>query len=70
MPTRKPKVIVTRRLPDPVETRMRVLFDTQLNLSENTVKNHLVSVFEKLSVRSRSQAAALYVRQTRTPGPA
>lgn len=43
---------------------------TQLNLSENTVKNHLVSVFEKLSVRSRSQAAALYVRQTRTPGPA
>ncbi len=43
---------------------------TQLNLSENTIKNHLVSVFEKLSVRSRSQAAALYVRQTRTPGPA
>lgn len=42
---------------------------TQLNLSENTVKNHLVSVFEKLSVRSRSQAAALYVRQTRTPTP-
>lgn len=34
MPARKPKVIVTRRLPDPVETRMRELFDTELNLSD------------------------------------
>ena len=30
----KPKVIVTRRLPDPVETRMRELFDTELNLDD------------------------------------
>jgi glyoxylate reductase len=34
MPVRKPKVVVTRRLPDPVETRMRELFDTELNLSD------------------------------------
>ncbi len=34
MPARKPKVIVTRRLPDPVETRMRELFDTELNLAD------------------------------------
>ncbi|MCA6232347.1 MAG: D-glycerate dehydrogenase, partial [Phenylobacterium sp.] len=34
MPTRKPKVIVTRRLPDAVETRLRELFDTELNLSD------------------------------------
>ena len=34
MPARKPKVIVTRRLPDPVETRMRELFDTELNLDD------------------------------------
>ncbi|MFN3521359.1 MAG: 2-hydroxyacid dehydrogenase [Phenylobacterium sp.] len=34
MPARKPKVIVTRKLPDPVETRMRELFDTELNLSD------------------------------------
>ena len=34
MPTRKPKVIVTRKLPDPVETRMRELFDTELNVSD------------------------------------
>ena len=34
MPVRKPKVIVTRKLPDPVETRMRELFDTELNLDD------------------------------------
>jgi glyoxylate reductase len=34
MPARKPKVIVTRKLPDPVETRMRELFDTELNLTD------------------------------------
>jgi len=34
MPARKPKVIVTRKLPDPVETRMRELFDAELNLSD------------------------------------
>ena len=34
MPVRKPKVVVTRRLPDPVETRMRELFDTELNLDD------------------------------------
>lgn len=28
---KKPLVIVTRKLPDPIETRMRELFDTQLN---------------------------------------
>ena len=31
MAARKPKVIVTRKLPGPVETRMRELFDTELN---------------------------------------
>ncbi|WP_332769984.1 2-hydroxyacid dehydrogenase [Phenylobacterium sp.] len=34
MAARKPKVIVTRRLPDVVETRMRELFDTELNLDD------------------------------------
>ena len=34
MPARKPKVIVTRKLPDPVETRMRELFDTELNVTD------------------------------------
>lgn len=40
----------------------------QLNLSENTVKNYLVSVFEKLNVRRRSQAAAVYVQSTQSKG--
>src|SRR5262245_54864102 len=35
MPTRKkPLVIVTRKLPNSVETRMRELFDAQLNLDD------------------------------------
>ena len=34
MAVRKPKVVVTRSLPDPVETRMRELFDTELNLDD------------------------------------
>ncbi len=35
----------------------------QLTLSENTVKNYLVNVFEKLQVKRRAQAAAIYVQQ-------
>jgi glyoxylate reductase len=34
MPVRKPKVVVTRKLPDAVETRMRELFDAELNLDD------------------------------------
>ncbi|MBZ0217032.1 MAG: D-glycerate dehydrogenase [Fimbriimonadaceae bacterium] len=34
MPKSKPRVIVTRKLPDIVETRMRELFDTQLNTDD------------------------------------
>jgi two-component system response regulator DevR len=37
---------------------------TQLGLSENTVKNYLVSVFEKLQVKRRAQAAAIYVQHS------
>ncbi|MFI5356212.1 MAG: response regulator [Opitutales bacterium] len=36
----------------------------KLNLSENTVKNYLISVFEKLQVKRRSHAAALYVQHS------
>jgi len=31
MPANKPLVIVTRRLPDAIETRMKELFDARLN---------------------------------------
>ncbi|MEM7427292.1 MAG: D-glycerate dehydrogenase [Pseudomonadota bacterium] len=33
----KPRVVVTRRLPDVVETRMRELFDTQLNIDDEAL---------------------------------
>jgi two-component system response regulator DevR len=36
----------------------------RLELAENTVKNYLVSVFEKLKVKRRAHAAALYVQQS------
>ncbi|MDE2133337.1 MAG: hypothetical protein KGJ49_01925 [Alphaproteobacteria bacterium] len=34
MPPKRPLVIVTRKLPDAVETRMRELFDARLNLED------------------------------------
>ncbi len=34
MPSKKLKVVVTRKLPDPVETRLRELFDAELNLED------------------------------------
>jgi len=34
MPQKKPLVIVTRKLPDPIETRMMELFDTRLNVED------------------------------------
>jgi glyoxylate reductase len=32
---KKPKVYITRKLPDPVETRMRELFDAELNIDDS-----------------------------------
>ena len=37
MPQRKPRVVVTRKLPDPIETRMMELFDVQLNLTDEAM---------------------------------
>jgi two-component system, NarL family, response regulator DevR len=36
---------------------------SELGLSENTVKNYLMSVFEKLQVKRRAQAAAIFIQQ-------
>jgi DNA-binding NarL/FixJ family response regulator len=33
-------------------------------LSENTVRNYIVSIFAKLEVQTRTEAAALYLRNT------
>ena len=35
----KPLVIVTRRLPEPVETRMRELFQTRLNIDDRAMSS-------------------------------
>jgi glyoxylate reductase len=51
MPARKPKVIVTRKLPDPVETRMRELFDTELNLTDQPMSREaLVEAMQRADV--------------------
>ena len=53
MPTtqRKPVVIVTRKLPDVVETRLCELFDTQLNLEDKPMSHQeLVEAAKKADV--------------------
>jgi len=39
----------------------------QLHLAEGTVKNHLISIFEKLGVQNRAQLAARYVAEYEQP---
>ena len=39
MPKKKPLVVVTRRLPDAIETRMMELFDARLNLDDTAMEN-------------------------------
>ena len=65
---KKPLVIITRKLPDPIETRMCELFDTQLNLDDRAMsQNELVeavrtadilvpTVTDRISSRILSQA--------------
>jgi glyoxylate reductase len=51
MPTRKPTVIVTRKLPDVVETRMRELFATTLNDTDEPMSQaQLVDAVKKAEV--------------------
>ena len=38
MPQKKPVVVVTRKLPDTIETRMMELFDVRLNLNDTPMK--------------------------------
>jgi len=37
MPQHKPLVVVTRRLPDTIETRMRELFKAALNINDQAM---------------------------------
>jgi glyoxylate reductase len=53
MPGRKLKVVVTRKLPDPVETRMRELFDTELNLDDRPMsRDELIAAVRRAEVLS------------------
>ena len=51
MPANKPLVIVTRKLPDAIETRMRELFDTRLNVDDTPMTQaELVEAVQKADV--------------------
>ena len=51
MPQNKPRVVVTRKLPDTIETRMMELFDVQLNLTDNALsKADLVEAVKTANV--------------------
>lgn len=40
---------------------------TQLGITEQTVKNHLTSIYEKVGVRSRLQLALAVIQEPRDP---
>jgi glyoxylate reductase len=51
MPKDKPLVVVTRRLPDVVETRMMELFDCRLNMDDHTfTRDELVTAVQEADV--------------------
>ena len=51
MPQSKPRVVVTRKLPDPIETRMMELFDVQLNLTDEAMsKTDLIEAVKTADV--------------------
>ena len=49
MSQNKPKVILTRKLPDTIETRMRELFDTSLNDSDKALTRDELEIAVKTS---------------------
>ncbi len=51
MPAKKPLIVVTRRLPDVVETRMRELFDAELNIDDHPMtREELIAAAGKAEV--------------------
>ena len=51
MPAKKPLVIVTRKLPDAIETRMRELFDARLNVEDRPMgQAELIEAVQKADV--------------------
>ena len=51
MPSNKPLVIVTRRLPDVIETRMMELFDARLNLADEAMsQSELIAAVKEADI--------------------
>ncbi|HVI51162.1 MAG TPA: D-glycerate dehydrogenase [Candidatus Sulfotelmatobacter sp.] len=51
MPSKKPLVVVTRKLPDPIETRMMELFDARLNVDDRPMtKTELIEAVKVADV--------------------
>ena len=56
---KKPLIVVTRKLPDSIETRMRELFDAQLNLDDAPLTPEQLAD----AVRTRAGKSALHVTE-------
>ncbi|MDD3836235.1 MAG: D-glycerate dehydrogenase [Phenylobacterium sp.] len=70
MAARKPKVIVTRKLPDPVETRMRELFDAELNLSDEPMsRDALAQALQRADVLAPTITDRLDAETLQAAGP-
>ena len=67
---KKPLVIVTRKLPDPIETRMRELFDTRLNLDDRELSQaELVTAVKEADVLVPTVTDRLSSRVLSQAGP-
>ena len=62
MSARKLKVVLTRRLPDTVETRLRELFDAELNLTDRPMsRDDLAAAWlHQLDEADRQRIAPLF----------
>jgi glyoxylate reductase len=70
MPHRRPRVIVTRKLPDLIETRMMELFDCRLNLDDHPFsKDELVAALAEAEVLVPTVTDEITAELVRGAGP-
>ena len=53
---KKPLVVVTRKLPDSIETRMRELFDARLNLDDTPMTEAEIGSLKCFELRAEPHA--------------
>ena len=68
MSKKKPLVVVTRKLPDLVETRMRELFDARLNLDDKPMTRERHRRRDARSRRARPHHHRRHQRRHDRPG--